>query len=43
MLAARQQARHDKNWAEADRIRDALFSLGITIEDGATGTTWRHS
>ena len=42
MIAARNQAKADKNWAEADRIRDQLQSAGIVLEDGAGGTTWRR-
>lgn len=41
LIAARKTARIEKNWAEADRIRDELTQLGVTIEDGAKGTTWR--
>jgi cysteinyl-tRNA synthetase len=41
LIAARQQARYDKNWAEADRIRDELAALDIAIEDGPDGTTWK--
>ncbi len=43
MIRQRIQARADKNWAEADRIRDALDNQGIILEDGANGTTWRRS
>ena len=43
MIQQRIQARADKNWAEADRIRDALDALGIVLEDAAGGTTWRRS
>jgi cysteinyl-tRNA synthetase len=43
MIRQRIQARADRNWAEADRIRDALDSQGIILEDGANGTTWRRS
>lgn len=43
LIAARQQARQDKNWAEADRIRQALADMAIIIEDGASGTTWKKS
>lgn len=32
-LAARQKARRAKNWAEADRIRDELAAMGITLKD----------
>lgn len=40
-IAARNEARASKNWAEADRIRKVLSSMSIVIEDGANGTTWR--
>jgi len=42
LVAARVQARADKNWAEADRIRDALAAEGIEIMDSASGATWRR-
>ena len=41
LIAARQQARIEKNWAEADRVRNELTSMNVTIEDGAEGTTWK--
>lgn len=42
LIAARKQARADKNWAEADRIRDELASLHVVVEDGASGGSgWR--
>jgi cysteinyl-tRNA synthetase len=41
LIAARQQARQNQNWAEADRIRDELAVLNIIIEDGPNGTTWK--
>ncbi|MCU0278091.1 MAG: cysteine--tRNA ligase [Candidatus Nanopelagicales bacterium] len=40
LLAARQQARADKDWAGADAIRDRLLSAGIAIEDRADGPVW---
>jgi cysteinyl-tRNA synthetase len=43
LIAARKQARADKNWAESDRIRDELIAKGIVLEDGAQGTTWRRA
>ena len=41
LIAARLQARVDKNWAESDRIRDQLGAMGVVLEDGKDGTTWR--
>ena len=41
LIAARLQARADKNWAESDRIRDQLTAMGVVLEDGKGGTTWR--
>ena len=41
MIQARLQARADKNWAESDRIRDELTAMGVVLEDGKGGTTWR--
>jgi cysteinyl-tRNA synthetase len=42
LIAAREQARADKNWAEADRIRDELAALHVVVEDGARGGSgWR--
>ena len=41
MIAARNQARADKNWAESDRIRDDLLEKGIVLEDSSGTTTWR--
>jgi cysteinyl-tRNA synthetase len=41
LIQARLQARSEKNWAESDRIRDELVGLGVILEDGKNGTTWR--
>ncbi|MDH3353710.1 MAG: cysteine--tRNA ligase [Chromatiales bacterium] len=43
MIAARNQARVDKNWAESDRLRDEFQAMGIVLEDGPDGTTWRKA
>lgn len=40
LIQARAQARKDKNWAEADRIRDELKAMGITLKDTANGVEW---
>ncbi len=42
MIEERLKAREQKNWAEADRIRDELAAQGIVLEDGAGGTSWRR-
>jgi cysteinyl-tRNA synthetase len=34
LIAARLDARRNKNWAESDRIRDQLVAMGIEIQDG---------
>ena len=41
LLAERVTARAEKNWAEADRIRDRLTALNVVVMDGPTGATWR--
>ena len=43
LISARLQARADKDWASADRIRDELSEAGIVIEDGNDGTRWRRA
>lgn len=40
LIAARNDARKNKNWVEADKIRNELTSMGITLEDTSNGTTW---
>ena len=39
-LAARQEARANKDFAKADEIRDRISAAGITIEDSADGSRW---
>ncbi|MEO0983577.1 MAG: cysteine--tRNA ligase [Pseudomonadota bacterium] len=41
LVEARVAARAAKDWAEADRIRDALAAEGVEIMDGPDGSTWR--
>ena len=42
LVAQRAQAKADKNWAEADRIRDELKAQGIELIDTKEGTTWKR-
>ena len=41
LIGQRQAARKAKNFAEADRIRKELTAMGVAIEDGPGGTTWK--
>lgn len=41
LVAARTAAKKEKNYAEADRIRDELKTRGIEIIDTPQGTKWR--
>ena len=41
LIARRTRAREEKNWAEADRLRNELQSKGILIEDTPGGTVWK--
>jgi cysteinyl-tRNA synthetase len=43
LVAQRQDARSDGDFAEADRIRDALAAEGISIEDTPDGPRWRRA
>ena len=43
LIAARNEARNAKNFAEADRIRGELEAMGIVLRDSAEGTTWEHA
>ena len=42
LIEARTAARKEKNWAEADRIRDELKAKGIVLEDTAQGVKWHR-
>jgi len=42
LIRKRVQARKEKNFAEADNIRDKLDELGIILEDTPQGTVWKR-
>lgn len=41
LIRRRDQARQEKNWREADRLRDELSQKGILLEDTPKGTVWK--
>ena len=41
-IAARTEAKKNRDFGTADKIRDELKAEGIILEDGPGGTTWRH-
>ncbi len=43
LVAEREAARAARDWATADRIRDALAAEGVTLEDSPDGPIWRRS
>lgn len=43
LIAKRQQARKDKNFALADEIRGQLLDMGIILEDTREGVKWKRA
>ncbi|UCC76992.1 MAG: cysteine--tRNA ligase [Anaerolineales bacterium] len=43
LVEVRSDLRQAKQWALADRVRDRLAELGVILEDGAEGTTWKYT
>jgi cysteinyl-tRNA synthetase len=41
MIQERHEARRQRDWKRADEIRESLASMGIVLEDGTDGTTWK--
>ncbi|MCK5915226.1 MAG: class I tRNA ligase family protein, partial [Deltaproteobacteria bacterium] len=42
LIVERNTARKERNWAEADRIRDLLDEKGVILKDSAEGTRWQR-
>jgi cysteinyl-tRNA synthetase len=42
LIAERQEARHDRNFARSDEIRDQLAEKGIILEDTKDGVRWKR-
>lgn len=42
LIAEREVYRRNRNFAEADRIRDELLEQGVVLDDTAQGTTWKR-
>ena len=43
IIGIRKDARANKDFATADRIRDGLAEIGVLLEDGKAGTTWKRA
>lgn len=43
LVEQRSQAKQDRDFERADKIRDQLTAMGVQLEDGPDGTRWRKS
>lgn len=43
LVEQRNRARAEKNWAEADSVRDKLKAMGVIIEDTPMGVKWHRA
>ena len=41
LVEARGNARRSKDFALADKLRDELTAMGVSVDDGPEGSTWR--
>lgn len=42
LVAARDEARRNRDWAESDRLRDEMLALGVEVRDTPEGTVWKR-
>ncbi|MFT6183362.1 MAG: cysteinyl-tRNA synthetase, partial [Flavobacteriales bacterium] len=42
LLTLRSDAKTNKDWGTADKIRDQLSDMKVQIKDSKEGTTWSH-
>ena len=42
LVELRADAKEKKDWGSADRIRNTLSEMGITIKDSKEGSSWSH-
>ena len=42
LIGERDQARANRDWATADKLREELYAMGITVEDTPAGTAWKR-
>jgi cysteinyl-tRNA synthetase len=42
LVAGREEARRQRDWSEADRIRDVLAAEGVVVIDTPEGPRWRR-
>lgn len=43
LINQRQQARHNEDWAQSDKLRDELLQAGIVVQDRPDGPIWSRS
>ena len=43
LIAEREEARKEKNWARSDEIRDQFTEMGYVLEDTPDGTAWKKA
>ena len=43
LIKQREEARARKDWATADKLRERLLAMGISVEDTARGTVWKRT